>query len=71
MHIHMLQGMVVINGAIVQVAENADKLMELFELGSKSRHISSTSKNIQQNTPHIILHAYSLYIMVHSNNYGA
>ena len=57
--------MVVVQGAISHPANSAEGLMELFEMGSKNRHVSATSKNqtcifainscVEIVQPHVIL----------------
>lgn len=41
------KGMVFIPGAEVKFARSAKELFDLFEMGSKNRHVASTSTNPQ------------------------
>uniref|UniRef100_A0A7M5X8X7 Kinesin motor domain-containing protein n=1 Tax=Clytia hemisphaerica TaxID=252671 RepID=A0A7M5X8X7_9CNID len=49
------KGMVVVTGALVKEASNAEELMTLFEEGSSSRHIASTKMNAESSRSHLVL----------------
>ena len=47
--------MVVIQGAIIKQALNADEMMKRFEEGSKNRHVASTKMNSESSRSHLII----------------
>ncbi|XP_057300384.1 early endosome antigen 1-like [Hydractinia symbiolongicarpus] len=49
------KGMVVVSGAVIRDATNAEELMQIFEEGSSSRHIASTKMNSESSRSHLIL----------------
>ena len=53
--IFTFKGMVVVTGAVIKEANNADELMQIFETGSASRHIASTKMNAESSRSHLVL----------------
>ncbi|XP_013381307.1 nuclear mitotic apparatus protein 1 [Lingula anatina] len=49
------KGMVFVQGAEVKDAHNAKELMALFDAGSKSRHVASTSMNAESSRSHLVV----------------
>lgn len=47
--------MVVVSGAVIRDASNAEELMQIFEHGSSSRHVASTKMNSESSRSHLIL----------------
>ncbi|XP_077988822.1 uncharacterized protein LOC144443263 isoform X2 [Glandiceps talaboti] len=49
------KGMVVVQGAVVQSANNSKELFGLFEEGSRNRHVASTKMNAESSRSHLII----------------
>jgi len=49
------KGMVVIQGAVVKQAMNADEMWKRFDEGSKNRHVASTKMNAESSRSHLII----------------
>lgn len=47
--------MVQVIGSVVQEANNAGELMEIFDKGSANRHVASTKMNAESSRSHLVL----------------